>query len=204
MTRHRSPEDPVGRLGTTMPDTVPSALRAQMLGRADRRGLVDVAFDFVDSPVGPLLLATSPLGLVKVAFVQEDHEAVLNRLATEISPRLVRLPARLDPTHRQLDDFFARRRREFDLPLDLRLAKGFRRTVLDSLRGVGYGTTISYTALAAASGNPRAVRAAATACATNPLPLVIPCHRIVRSDGSVGKYGGGSEAKEYLIALEKG
>ena len=115
---------------------------------------------------------------------------------------MLRAPARLDPAARQLEEYFAGRRTAFDLPLDLRLSAGFRRDVLTHLREIGYGTTASYAALAAAAGSPRAVRAVGTACATNPLPVVVPCHRVVRSDGALGSYVGGVAAKRTLLDLE--
>jgi len=115
---------------------------------------------------------------------------------------VLRAPARLDAAARELDEYFAGRRSRFDLPLDFRLSRGFRRAVLSHLNEIGYGTTASYAAVAAAAGNPKAVRAAATACATNPLPLVVPCHRVVRSDGTIGGYAGGVDVKKALLALE--
>lgn len=164
--------------------------------------LLDVAYRTVDSPVGPLLLAATTVGLVRVAYDIEDHDSVLATLATKVSPRVLRAPNRLDPAARQLDEYFTRRRTDFDVPVDLRLAAGFRRSVIEHLRGIGYGRRESYAAVAAAVGNPRAVRAVGTACAHNPLPVVIPCHRVVRSDGSTGQYVGGAAAKTRLLALE--
>jgi methylated-DNA-[protein]-cysteine S-methyltransferase len=179
-------------------------LRASLLDAADAEGLVDVAYAAIDSPAGPLLLAVTSEGLVKIAFAGIEAEGdVLAELAQRISPRVLHAPRRLDPVVRQLEDYFAGRRRAFDLPLDLRLAHGFRRTVLDELRAVNYGTTVSYTQLATAAGRPRAVRAAGSACATNPIPIVIPCHRVVRSDGSLGGYGGGLPVKRALLDLEQ-
>ena len=177
-------------------------LAAQLALAADDAGLLDVAFTTLDTPVGPLLLAATGRGLVRVAYAAEDHDAVLQVLADRISPRVLRAPARLDPAVRQLEEYFAGRRTAFDLPLDLRLSAGFRRGVLTRLREVGYGTTASYAALAAAAGSPRAVRAVGTACATNPLPVVVPCHRVVRSDGGLGNYVGGVAAKRTLLDLE--
>jgi len=177
-------------------------LAARLALAADDAGLLDVAFTTLDTPVGPLLLAATGRGLVRVAYAAEDHDAVLQSLADRISPRVLRAPARLDPAVRQLEEYFAGRRTAFDLPLDLRLAAGFRRDVLTRLREVGYGTTASYAALAAAAGSPRAVRAVGTACATNPLPVVVPCHRVVRSDGALGNYVGGVAAKRTLLDLE--
>jgi len=169
---------------------------------ADEAGILDVAYRTVDSPVGALLLAATERGLVRVAYAREDHDAVLDQLATRVSPRVLRAPARLDTAARELDEYFAGRRDAFDLPLDLQLAHGFRRTVLTYLPGIGYGTTASYAAVAAAAGSPRAMRAVGTACATNPLPVVVPCHRVTRSDGTLGQYVGGADAKRALQTLE--
>lgn len=166
--------------------------------------LLDVAYRTVDSPVGTLLLAATTAGLVRVAYDVEDHDAVLTKLAAAVSPRILRAPGRLDDTARQLDEYFTRRRTRFDVPVDLRLAEGFRRSVIDALRDIGYGRRKSYAEVAAAVGSPRAVRAVGTACAHNPLPVVIPCHRVVRSDGSTGQYVGGAPAKTTLLALEAG
>lgn len=167
-------------------------------------GLVDVAYRTVDSPVGELLLAGTAEGLLRVAFASEGHDAVLEQLAAAVSPRVLRAPGRLDAAARELEEYFAGGRRRFDLPLDFRLAKGFRREVLAHLPEIGYGHTASYAAVAALTSSPRAVRAVGTACARNPLPLVVPCHRVVRSDGSQGAYLGGTEAKALLLALEAG
>ena len=164
--------------------------------------LLDVAYRTIDSPVGTLLLAATTVGLVRVAFDIEDHDAVLTALAGSVSPRILRAPARLDAAARQLDEYFGKRRTAFEVPVDLRLTEGFRRSVIEHLRGIGYGSRESYAAVAAAVGNPRAVRAVGTACAHNPLPVVIPCHRVVRSDGSTGQYVGGPTAKSALLALE--
>jgi methylated-DNA-[protein]-cysteine S-methyltransferase len=177
-------------------------LTARLAAAAEEAGLLDVAVTTVDTPVGPLLLAATTEGLVRVAYAAEDHDAVLQTLADRISPRVLHAPARLDAAARQLDEYFAGRRTAFDLPLDLRLSAGFRRDVLASLRGLGYGTTASYATVAAAAGSPRAVRAVGTACATNPLPVVVPCHRVVRSDGALGGYVGGAAAKRTLLDLE--
>jgi methylated-DNA-[protein]-cysteine S-methyltransferase len=183
-------------------DIVQRRLHARLVAAADEARILDVAYRTVDSPVGPLLLAATEQGLVRVAFAREDHDRVLEQLATWVSPRVLHAPARLDAAARELAEYFAGRRSLFDLPLDLRLAQGFRRTVLAHLPTIRYGQTASYAAVAAAVGNPKAVRAVGTACATNPLPLVLPCHRVVRSDGTPGQYGGGPEAKQILLALE--
>ena len=177
-------------------------LHARLAVAAADADLVDVAYRILPSPVGDLLLAATPAGLVRIAFSVQDHDAVLAGLAGTISPRVLRAPARLDAAARELDEYFAGRRRSFDLPLDLRLAQGFRRSVLDALPGIGYGSTASYAAVARLAGSPAAVRAVGTACARNPLPLVIPCHRVVRSDGTPGQYAGGPTAKQTLLTLE--
>jgi methylated-DNA-[protein]-cysteine S-methyltransferase len=177
-------------------------LHARLVAAAQDAGILDVAYRVMDSPVGRLLLARTDQGLVRVAYDRQDHDQVLEELAESISPRVLHAPHRLDPAARELDEYFAGRRTRFDLPLDLRLARGFRRAVLAHLRDIGYGTTATYAAVAAAAGSPGAVRAAGTACATNPLPVVVPCHRVVRSDGTIGQYVGGADVKRALLALE--
>jgi methylated-DNA-[protein]-cysteine S-methyltransferase len=169
---------------------------------ADTDGLLDVAYRTIDTPVGSLLLAATTAGLVRVAYDNEGHDAVLARLADTISPRLLFAPRRLDNAARQIDEYFAKRRTVFEVPVDLRLAEGFRRNVIEHLRNIGYGHRESYATVAAAIGHPRAVRAVGTACAHNPVPVVIPCHRVVRSDGSTGQYVGGPLAKSTLLDLE--
>ncbi|MDH6247498.1 methylated-DNA--[protein]-cysteine S-methyltransferase [Mycobacterium sp. OTB74] len=177
-------------------------LRGRLAAAAQRDGVLDIAYSTVDSPVGRLLLAATEQGLVRVAYAREDHDAVLQQLADKVSPRVLHAPARLDAAARELDEYFDRTRRTFDLPLDWRLAAGFRSTVLHHLPEIGYGQTASYATVAALSGSPKAVRAVGTACAKNPLPVVVPCHRVVRSDGAMGGYLGGPEAKRLLLALE--
>ncbi|MEV0081341.1 methylated-DNA--[protein]-cysteine S-methyltransferase [Saccharopolyspora sp. NPDC050642] len=177
-------------------------LHIDLVSAAQREGLLDVAYRTVGTPVGELLLAATERGLVRVAFDRQGHSTVLESLAELISPRILRAPARLDEAARQIDEYFAGRRRTFDLPLDWRLSRGFRLNVLEHLPDIAYGRTASYAEVAAAAGSPRAVRAVGTACATNPLPVVVPCHRVVRSDGTSGGYVGGAEAKETLLTLE--
>ena len=179
-------------------------LRARLVADADNAGLLDVAYRTIDTPVGTLLLAGTEVGLVRVAFAVEDHDTVLATLAERISPRILRSPARLDDAARQLDQYFAHNRTTFDVPVDLRLAQGFRRTVVEHLRVIEYGRRQSYAEVAGAVGSPKAVRAVGTACAHNPLPVVIPCHRVVRSDGSAGQYVGGVAAKQTLLDFEQG
>jgi len=183
---------------------VTAGLRARLAERAAAADLLDVAYRTMDTPVGSLLLAATARGLVRVAYPAEGHERVLARLAERISPRVLWAPARLDPAALQIEEYFSRRRREFDLPLDLGLSRGFRRDVLACLPDIGYGVTASYASVAAAAGRPKAVRAVGTACATNPLPLVIPCHRVLRSDGTIGGYVAGGAVKRVLLDLEAG
>jgi len=177
-------------------------LHERLVTAATRERLLDVAYRTLDTPVGTLLLAATEQGLVRVAYDREDHDAVLSKLADSVSPRILRAPARLDPAARQLAEYFDGGRRLFELPLDFRLARGFRLAVLAHLPAIGYGHTESYAQVAAAAGSPRAVRAVGTACATNPLPVVVPCHRVVRSDGSYGGYVGGEDAKRTLLTME--
>jgi methylated-DNA-[protein]-cysteine S-methyltransferase len=179
-----------------------AALHLRLEREADAAGLLDVAYTTVDTPVGALLLAATGRGLVRVAYDREDHDRVLATLAIRVSPRILRAPARLDATRRALDEYFAGTRTVFDLPLDFTLSGGFRETVQRSLPRIGYGHTLSYKDVATAVGHPKAVRAVGTACATNPLPIVVPCHRVVRTDGSLGGYAGGLAAKTALLALE--
>jgi methylated-DNA-[protein]-cysteine S-methyltransferase len=177
-------------------------LREKLAAAAQSDGILDVAYRTVDSPVGQLLLAATDAGLVRVAYPNEDHDAVLQALANRVSPRILSAPIRLEGAARELDEYFGGRRRSFDLPLDWRLATGFRRAVLSHLPDIGYGRTASYAAVATLAGNPKAIRAAASACATNPLPIVVPCHRVIYSDGRIGNYRGGPDAKRTLLTLE--
>jgi methylated-DNA-[protein]-cysteine S-methyltransferase len=177
-------------------------LRNRLAARAEDADLLDVAYRTVDSPIGPLLLAASPAGLVRVAFEREGHDEVLVQLATAISPRILHSGRRTDAVARELDEYFAGRRRAFDVPVDLQLVHGFRLAVISHLREIAYGATESYAQVANAAGSPAAVRAVGSACAHNPVPVVVPCHRVVRSDGTIGQYLGGVEAKAALLALE--
>jgi methylated-DNA-[protein]-cysteine S-methyltransferase len=177
-------------------------LHRRLVDAAEAGGILDVAYRLLDTPVGSLLLAATDRGLVRVAYPSQGHEQVLAKLAEQVSPRILLAPRRLDAVALQLDEYFARRRDRFDLPLDWRLSHGFRRQVLAWLPRIDYGRTASYATVAAGAGSPRAVRAVGTACATNPLPIVVPCHRVVRSDGSIGGYAGGPSAKRALLTLE--
>jgi len=177
-------------------------LHARLTSSAWSDGLLDIAYRTVDSPVGPLLLASTAEGLLRVAFAAEQHDRVLADLADRVSPRILWAPRRLDRAAGQLDDYFGHRRTAFDLPLDLGLTRGFRHEILLELMQIPYGQTKSYTEVAVAAGRPRAVRAVGSACATNPLPIVVPCHRVLRSTGALGGYLGGLAAKAALLQLE--
>jgi len=188
-----------------LPEVTPaqlSALHDRLAENSQAAGVLDVAYRTLDTPVGTLLLAATEAGLVRVAYAAEGHDQVLENLAARVSPRILKAPRRLDAAARELGEYFAGQRRRFDLPLDYRLATGFRRKVVGYLPGIGYGDTASYAAVAAAVGSPRAFRAVGTACATNPLPLIVPCHRVIRSDGDPGPYLGGRDAKRLLLELE--
>ena len=177
-------------------------LRHRLGLAAEAEGLLDVAYTTIDSPVGSLLLAATPKGLVRVAYDLEDHDRVLDTLSQRLSPRVLRAPRRLDAAARELDEYFSRQRRVFDLPLDLSLSNGFRQLVQRHLPEIGYGQTRTYRQVAELVGNPRAVRAVGTACATNPLPVIVPCHRVLRADGTPGGYVAGPGAKQALLSLE--
>ncbi|WP_338750385.1 methylated-DNA--[protein]-cysteine S-methyltransferase [Janibacter alittae] len=177
-------------------------LHADLVERAVAADLLDVAYRVLDSPLGPLLVAATGAGVVRVAFALEDHDAVLADLADRVSPRVLRAPARLDATAHALADYLEGRSQRVEVPVDLRLLSGYRREVVGALPAIGYGSTTTYAELAAATGRPRAVRAVGSACANNPVPVVLPCHRVLRSDGSEGGYRGGPEAKRQLLALE--
>lgn len=177
-------------------------LHDRLARSAEEEGVLDIAYRTIDSPVGSLLLAATSRGLVRVAFSSEGHDRVLSNLSSAISPRLLKAPRKLDPVARELDEYFDGKRTSFDLPLDFQLSSGFRRQVLSHLSEISYGQTASYAAVAHLAGSPRAVRAVGSACATNPIPIVVPCHRVIRSDGSLGGYAGGAIAKELLLVLE--
>ena len=198
-----TPRSPLRSLrADPVPETVLRGLHRRLEEGAARAGLLDVAFTTVSTPVGVLLLAATEEGLVRVAYAREDHDAVLQDLARRISPRVLHAPVRLAPAVRQLEEYFAGTRTGFDLPLDRSLSHGFRRLVQEHLPDIGYGRTESYGAVARSVGRPQAVRAVGTACATNPLPVVVPCHRVLRGDGGLGGYVGGLEAKTALLELE--
>lgn len=177
--------------------------RRKLAERAAEAGLVDVAFERHDSPLGPLLLGATAEGLVRVGLPAEGEDAVLEELASRISPRVLRSPREsVTLARRELDEYFAGRRRSFDVPLDWRLTRGFRRAVLRATARIPYGRTASYREVATRAGSPAAFRAAGSALATNPLPILVPCHRVLPTGGGLGGYRGGAEAKARLLHLE--
>lgn len=182
---------------------VPKALDRRFRQAAAEAGLVDVSFDVADSPVGPLLLAVTDRGLCRISFDPEPDRAT-DELARTFGVRVLRVPREVDLVRRELDEYFEGRRREFDLPVDLRGRSGFSRDILDRLARVPYGKVTTYGSLAAEAGNPRAARAVGTIMNRNPIPIVLPCHRVVGSTGSLVGYGGGLDRKRLLLDLESG
>jgi methylated-DNA-[protein]-cysteine S-methyltransferase len=179
------------------------AAAERFAARAADDELVDIAYATLDAPVGELLVAGTSRGLVRVSFGADYGEHVLTELAERVSPRILELPARLDDTRRQLDAYFEGKLRRFELPLDWSLAAGgFLGKVQHQIARIPYGETRSYKEMAEDAGSPRAYRAAGSACGSNPIPIVVPCHRVLASGGGLGGYGGGLPAKEYLLRLE--
>jgi methylated-DNA-[protein]-cysteine S-methyltransferase len=187
---------------TTKTPTLEKNLKA-LRERAAAEGLLDVAYATFDSPFGTLLLAKTPQGLVRLGLPTENPEELLADLAGRISPRVLETPAALDEERRELDDYFAGRRQDFELAIDWQLSHGFLLRARQGIAAIPYGETRTYTDLARGAGNERAVRAAGSACSRNPIPLVVPCHRVLRSDGSLGGYAGGLEMKERLLEMER-
>jgi methylated-DNA-[protein]-cysteine S-methyltransferase len=180
-----------------------AAEAARRLGeRIAAQGLADVSYAPVDSPLGTLLLAGTKRGLVRLAFPEESVDSVLERLARKVSPRIVEAPAPLDAVRRELEEYFEGRRERFELPLDWTLVGPFGRRVLGVTSRIPYGRVLSYGEVAADAGSPRASRAAGNALGANPIPIVVPCHRVLRSGGSLGGYGGGPQRKRWLLELE--
>jgi methylated-DNA-[protein]-cysteine S-methyltransferase len=180
----------------------PAAAIERLRERADRDGLLDVAYATVESPMGTLTVAATPTGLVALGLPNRDPEEVVADLAARVSPRVLEAPGRLDEVRRELDLYFEGRLRDFDLPLDWQLTGGFRRRVLRQTARIPYGRTLSYKQVAKRAGNERAMRAAGSALGSNPIPIVVPCHRVLRTGGALGGYGGGLEMKEALLRLE--
>lgn len=181
-----------------------------VLARAERDGLIDVAYASVDSPFGRLLIARTDRGVVRLALPshrgdQRTDDEVLEDLARFVSPRVLESPARLDEERRELEDYFEGKRDHFDVPVDWKLTPaGFRNRALHAVARIPYGETRTYGQIAKQAGNERAFRAAGTACGRNPIPLIVPCHRVVQSGGGIGNYGGGPEMKRALLDLEGG
>jgi methylated-DNA-[protein]-cysteine S-methyltransferase len=178
------------------------AAARRLSDRAARDGLADISYAPADSPFGPLLLAATKRGLARVAFPEEDADAVLQRLATRVSPRIVAASGPLDAARRELDEYFAGRRTQFELALDWTLVGPFGRRVLGAASQIPFGSVRTYAQVAAQAGSPRGPRAAGNALGANPIPIVVPCHRVLRSSGALGGYAGGLERKEFLLALE--
>jgi methylated-DNA-[protein]-cysteine S-methyltransferase len=178
----------------------PAALDLQ---RVAGEGLLDVAYATVDSPLGPLVVAATPRGLVRLAYTgSRDEGEVVEDLAGKLSPRILEAPERLDDVRRQLDEYFEGRRAGFEVPIDWSLTHGFTGKVLRQTARIGYGKTSTYAEVAGRAGSPRAVRAAGNALGSNPIPVVVPCHRVLRTGGALGGYTGGVERKEFLLRLE--
>jgi methylated-DNA-[protein]-cysteine S-methyltransferase len=192
------------RLTTAAAGLEAPALDRERLARAARdEGLEDVAYAIADSPVGDLLLAVTPRGLVKISYLDlYPADAALRDLAARVSPRVIEDAAALDEPRRQLDEYFERRRRSFELPVDWTLVRGFGRRVLDRTARIPYGEVATYGTVARDIGSPRAARATGNALGANPIPIVVPCHRVVPTGGRIGNYGGGPERKVALLELE--
>ncbi|MBX3103814.1 MAG: methylated-DNA--[protein]-cysteine S-methyltransferase [Cryobacterium sp.] len=183
-------------------EALSSRLHERLVRDASEVGTLSISYRTVDSPIGTLLLATTSAGLVRVAFENEPEDLVLQELSSKLSPAILYNPKGLDEVARELDEYFKGTRRVFEIPLDFGLSHGFRRSVIERMAKVPFGNTRTYSQLAVEAGNPKATRAVGSACATNPIPIVLPCHRILRSDGSLGGYRGGLDAKRFLLALE--
>jgi methylated-DNA-[protein]-cysteine S-methyltransferase len=179
-----------------------AAAAMKLAERAAREELLDVAYATVDSPFGPLLAASTPRGLVRLAFPEESEDAVLERLAKRLSPRVLHVPGRFDVLERQLDEYFAGSRREFETELDWTLISDFGHRVLSVTSAIPYGSVLTYQQVAGEAGSPRGSRATGNALGSNPIPIVIPCHRVLRTGGNLGGYGGGLDRKRWLLELE--
>jgi methylated-DNA-[protein]-cysteine S-methyltransferase len=187
----------------SLPAQPPAASGRELAERAAADGLLDLAYASVDSPLGPLVVAATPRGLVRVAYTEPGSaDDVLEDLAARVSPRMLEAPERLDEPRRELDEYFGGHRKEFDLPIDWSILRGFTLKVLRETARIDFGELRSYAEVATAAGSPRAVRAAGNALGANPMPVVVPCHRVVRTGGALGGYTGGVERKEFLLHLE--
>ncbi len=180
----------------------PDAALPDLADAATNAGLLDVAYATLDSPVGRLLLAVTPRGLVRLAYLDDDEDAVLEDLATRVSPRVLAAPRRLDEPRRELEKYFAGDLERFEVPLDWSLTRGFGRRVLKATARIPFGSVSSYKGVAAQAGSPRASRAAGNALGSNPLPIIVPCHRVLHANGGLGGYTGGLERKRLLLSVE--
>jgi len=186
-----------------LPVAVSPELDRRLAESAAAEDLLDVAYATVDSPLGPLVVASTPRGLVRLAYAGfRTDDDVLDELARKLSPRVLEAPARLDGVRRELDEYFEGRRTNFEVPIDWSLTRGFTSRVLRATARIGFGHTSTYAEVAGQAGSPRAVRAAGNALGANPLPVVVPCHRVLRTGGALGGYTGGLERKEFLLRLE--
>ncbi|HEX7196441.1 MAG TPA: methylated-DNA--[protein]-cysteine S-methyltransferase [Candidatus Limnocylindria bacterium] len=177
-------------------------LHAAVARRAADEGLLDVAYGTYESPLGPLTVVVTPRGLVRLSYPGEGVAGQLDEIAARISPRILEAPERTDPVRRQLDEYFAGGRRAFDVPIDWRLVRGFAGNVLQATARIPFGAVSSYRDIATAAGSPNAYRAAGNALGSNPIPIVVPCHRVLHAGGGLGGYTGGVERKRFLLALE--
>jgi methylated-DNA-[protein]-cysteine S-methyltransferase len=187
---------------TTGPKLDPNRVTAELARRADAAGLLDVAWATLDTPLGPIAVFVTPRGLVRVAYDRENFGEVAAEVAEQVSPRVLVAPQRTDVVREQLDDYFEARRRTFDVPIDWTLVRGFNQGVLRATADIPFGETASYGEVAAAAGSPRAARAAGNALAGNPIPIVVPCHRVIHAGGGIGGYTGGLDNKRFLLRLE--
>jgi methylated-DNA-[protein]-cysteine S-methyltransferase len=187
---------------TRTPDLDLGSLRAALVRRAGDEGLLDVAYGTADSPLGPLTVAVTPRGLVRLAYASEALDEALTDLAERVSPRIFEAPEQTDAVRRQLDDYFAGRRQGFEVPIDWRLVRGFAGQVLRATARIPFGSVSSYRDVAAEAGSPNAYRAAGNALGSNPIPIVVPCHRVLHAGGGLGGYTGGLERKRFLLGLE--
>jgi methylated-DNA-[protein]-cysteine S-methyltransferase len=201
MSMNTTPEEMIRGAAQVQPEAAEKAAQ-RFAALAEKEGLVEVAYARTDSPFGPLVVAATDRGLVRLNLPRYDADDFLARLSSEISPAILESPARLDPVRRQLDDYFEGRLKKFTVPLDWQLIHGFQEKVLRTTYAIPYGQTLTYGEVAAEAGNPRAFRAAGTALGRNPIPLIVPCHRVTRSGGVPGNYGGGPEMKKALLELE--
>lgn len=179
-----------------------SRVTAELARRADAEGLLDVAWATLDTPLGPIAVFVTRRGLVRVAYDRENFGEVADEVAEQVSPRVLVAPQRTDVVREQLDDYFEARRRTFDVPIDWTLVRGFNQGVLRATAEIPFGETASYGEVAAAAGSPRAARAAGNALAGNPIPIVVPCHRVIHAGGGIGGYTGGLDHKRFLLRLE--